>query len=70
MDSFLYQHDMTSLVKEKTCFKSITNHTCIDLFLTNSNLSFQHTETVPTGLSDFHMFGSYCCKDLFFKNEA
>ena len=55
MDSFLYQHDVTSLVKEKTCFKSITNPTCIDLFLTNSNLSFQPTETVSTDLSDFHM---------------
>ena len=51
MDSFLYQHDVTSLVKAKTCFKSITNPTCIELFLTNSNLSFQHTETVSTGLS-------------------
>ena len=39
------------LLKKKTCFKSITNPTCIDLFLTNSNLSFQHTETVSTGLS-------------------
>ena len=43
------------LLKKKTCFKSITNPTCIDLFLTNSNLSFQHTETVSTDLSDFHM---------------
>ena len=54
-DSFLYDHDMTSRVKNKPCFKSITNPTCIDLFLTNSNLSFQHTEAVSTGLSDFHM---------------
>ena len=66
MDSFLYQPHLS----KKKRFKSMINHTCIDLFLTNSNLSFQHTETVPTGLSDFHMFGSYCCKDLFFKNEA
>ena len=46
---------MTSLVKEKPCFKSIANPNCIDLFLTDSNLSFQHTETVSTGLPDFHM---------------
>ena len=55
MDLFLYQHDMTSLVEEKACFKSIINPTYIDLFLTNSNLSFQHTETVSTGLSDLRM---------------
>ena len=46
---------MTSLVKEKPCFKSIANPNCTDLFLTDSNLSFQHTETVSTGLPDFHM---------------
>ena len=69
MDSFLYQHDMTSLVKEKTCFKSITNPTCIDLFLTNSNLSFQHTETVSTGLSDFHMLVVTVLKTCFSKKQ-
>ena len=46
---------MTSLAKEKTCFKSITNSTSIDLFLTNGNLSFQHTETVSMCLSHFHV---------------
>ena len=43
-----------NLVKEKTCFKNVTNPSCIDLFLTNNALSFQHTETVSIGLSDFH----------------
>ena len=43
-----------NLVKEKTCFKNVSNPSCIDLFLTNNALSFQHTETVSTGLSDFH----------------
>ena len=35
-------------------FKNVSNPSCIDLFLTNNALSFQHTETVSTGLSDFH----------------
>ena len=69
MRSFLYQHDITSPVKEKLCFKSITNPLSIDRFLTNSNLSFQETETVSPGLSDIHV-SSYCFKDLFFKKEA
>ena len=69
MDSFLYQHDMTSLVKEKTCFKSITNPTCVDLFLTNSNLSFQHTETMSTSLSDFHMLVVTLLKTCFSKKK-
>ena len=54
LDSFLYQHELKNLVKEKTCFKNVSNPSCIDLFLTNNALSFQHTETVSTGLSDFH----------------
>ena len=54
LDSFLYQHKLKNLVKEKACFKNVSNPSCIDLLLTNSALSFQHTETVSTGLSDFH----------------
>ena len=69
MVSFLYQQDMTSLVKEKTCFKSIPSPTCIDLFLTNSNLSFQHTETVSTGLSHFHILVVTVLKTCFYKKK-
>ena len=65
----LYQHNMTSLVKEKTCFKSITNSTCIDLFFKNTNLSFQHTETMSTGLSDFHMLVVTVLKTCFQKRS-
>ena len=51
---FLHEHNAKNLVKEKTCFKSLTNPSCIDLFITNSHQSFQHTTTLTTGLSDFH----------------
>ena len=37
-----------------TCFKSIDNPSCIDLFITNSTQSFLHTSAVTTGVSDFH----------------
>ena len=52
--NFLFEYNAKNLVKEKTCFKSIENPSCIDLFLTNSYQSFQNTTTVTTGLSDFH----------------
>ena len=42
LESFLYQHKLKSIV-EKTCFKSISNLSCIDLFFTNKALSFQST---------------------------
>ena len=51
---FLFEQNIKNLVKEKTCYKSIENPSCIDLFLTNTSLSFQNTTTVITGLSDFH----------------
>ena len=54
LENFLYQHELKSLVKEKLCFKSISNPSCIDLFLRNNALSYQSTKTVSTGLSDFH----------------
>ena len=40
-------------MKKNTCFKSIRG-TCIDLILTNRKSSFQLTNTLETGLSDFH----------------
>ena len=53
IDSFIYEHDLHNLVKEKTCFKSVENPSCIDLILTNNTIAFQNT-TVFTRLLDFH----------------
>ena len=54
LNHFLFEYNAKHLVKEMTCFKSIDNHSCFDLFLTNSYQNFQNTTTVATGLSDFH----------------
>ena len=54
MSSFLSQYNASSLVKQPTCFKNIQNPSCIDLFITNKNKSFQNTSVISTGLSDFH----------------
>ena len=51
---FMYQYDLKNLVKEKTCFKSIENPSCIDLFLTNHPKCFHHTKAISCGISDFH----------------
>ena len=40
--------------RKKKCFKNVSNPSCIDLFLTNSALSLQHTLTVSCELSDFN----------------
>ena len=39
---------------ESACYKNPEKPSCIDLFLTNSSKSFQNTQTIETGLSDFH----------------
>ena len=66
---FLYQHELSSIVKESTCFKNVSNPSCIDLFLTNTALSFQHILTVSCGLSDFHKLGMTVLKTTFSKNK-
>ena len=54
IDNFLQDYDSKNIVKEKTCFKSIENPSCVDLFITNSVSSFQNTKVISSGLSDCH----------------
>ena len=44
METFLYQHNLTNIVKERTCFKNSSKPSTIDLFLTNNNSYFQNTK--------------------------
>ena len=69
LENFLFQHELKSLVQEETYFKSISNPSCIDLFLTNNRLSFQNTKTVSTGLSDFHKLVLTVLKTSIVKNK-
>ena len=69
LEDFLFEQNVKNLVKEPTCFKSLTNPSCIDLLLTNSPSSFQSTTTVATGLSDFHRMVVTVMKTTFPKAE-
>ena len=44
LDEFLEDYHAKNLVKVPTCFKSLPNPSCIDLFVTNSYRSFQKTQ--------------------------
>ena len=46
--------NLTSLIKEPTCYKNPDNPSCIDLTLTNKPFSCQNSCVAETGLSDFH----------------
>ena len=45
LSEFLYEHNAENIVKDKTCFKSLNNPSCIDLFLTNFPSSFQNVNS-------------------------
>ena len=68
LSEFLYEHNAENIVKDKACFKSLNNPSCIDLFLTNFPSVFQNTCTVTTGLSDFHKMVITVTKMAFYKN--
>ena len=53
MTDFLENHNLYSMIKTPTCFKSVRGR-CIDLMLTNSKNSFFGSQTFETGFSDFH----------------
>ena len=45
---------LKNLIKKPTCFKNPENPKTIDLILTNRPRSFCNSDTLETGLSDFH----------------
>ena len=70
ISSFLNNHEAKNIVKEKTCFKSVLNPSCVDLFITNSPKSFQHTLSFPCGLSDHHDLVVTVLKSTFGKQKS
>ena len=69
MENFLYQHNLTNIVKEGTCFKNSSKPSTINLFLTNNGSYFQNTKTFFTGLSDFHKLVTITPKISIPKNK-
>ena len=53
ISNFFEIYNLKNLVKKPTCFKSDRPRS-IDLILTNRASSFQCTDSIETGLSDFH----------------
>ena len=64
---FTNTNDITSLVKEQTCYKNTNKPSCIDLILTNKYRSFQLSCVIETGLSDFHKMTVTVMKTFFKK---
>ena len=68
--NFLNNHEAKNIVKQKLCFKNVFNPSCVDLFITNSPKSFQHTQSFSCGLSDHHNFVLTVLKNTFGKQKS
>ena len=67
MKAFCDNYNLTSLIKQPTCYKNPGNPTCIDLILFNTPRSFQSICVIETGLSDFHLMTLTVMKKSFRK---
>ena len=60
----LNSFSLDNLITTPTCFKGVT-HTSIDLILTNQEQYFMKSQTIVTGISDFHALTITIMKKLF-----
>ena len=64
---FLNCHNASNLVRDKTCFKSLSNPSCINLIVANKPGCFQNTIATSIGLWDCHKFVTTILKASFKK---
>ena len=67
-ENFLQAYNLTSLIKEATCFQS-SNPSCIDLILTNQKICINSSNTFETGISDHHKLISTVAKSGNFRGR-
>ena len=69
MKNFCETYNLTNLITDPTCFKSVENPSCIDVMLTNRSLCFENSMTIETGLSDCHKMTVTVMKKYYKKLE-
>ena len=69
MKDFCETYNLTNLITDPTCFKSIENPSCIDVMLTNRSSCFENSTVIETGLSDCHKMTVTIMKKYFKKRE-
>ena len=62
---FLNTYNAKNIVKDKTCFKSIENPSCVDLIIMDKPGSFQHINVFETGIWDHHKLATTVMKAKF-----
>ena len=69
MKNFCHVYGCKNIFKDKTCFKNPINPNCIELIITNRPKSFQESEVIETGLSDFHKMSLTVMKVFYNKQK-
>ena len=68
LSQFLFEMNTKNIVKKPTCFKTLTNPSCIDLFITNISSNLQNMKAILKGLSDFHKMVVSVLKHTFHRS--
>ena len=69
MEQLFNTFSLESLTTSPTCFKSVTP-TCIDLILTNHKQYFMKSQTLVSGISDFHALTLTIMRNIFYKGNS
>ena len=69
MKDFCETYNLTNLITDPTCFKSLDNPSRIDVMLTNRSGCFENSTTLETGLSDCHKMAVTVMKKYFRKRD-
>lgn len=67
MSNFMELYDRNKLFRVPVCYENSENPSCVDLLLTNQNLSFQDTNAFEKGLPAFHALFIAVMKTYFRK---
>ena len=71
MKAFCDKYSLISLIKQPTCYKNLSNLTCIDLILFDTTpKSFQSACDIEPGLSDFDLMTLTVLKKSFRKFDS
>ena len=70
LNGFCNVNSLKTLNTGPTCFKTPSNSSCIDLFLTNRQQCFQQACVVETGTSDLHKMVITVMKTHYKKPKA
>ena len=69
MKEFCDTYNLKNLIKDPTCYKSLSNPSSIDMMLTSRPRRFFNSTTIESGLSEFHKLRVSVLK-LFFQKQT